>query len=286
LDKFGRNYVLGVATTTDGPVDLFIKPPFTLEFDITRNTLTSANVCQVRVYNLSEANRNKIRHNVSDYGSYKALILKAGYGDNLPKVFSGNISQAWSVREGTNMITQMECFDGGFAFANGTCNKQYPAGTPIRSIIIDIASTCLPNVKLGTVGEYPGTITRSNSYSGNTMKILGELTGFGAFIDGETFYALGTDEYVAKRNGVALIDSNSGLLGTPVLEQSIIHFDMLFEPGLNLGQRILLDSITEQGFNGNYIVNGVKHRGMISEAVCGSAITTVTMNNIKEPTAV
>lgn len=32
--------------------------------------------------------------------------------------------------------------------------------------------------------------------------------------------------------------------------------------------------MTEAAFNNTYKVTGVKHRGMISEAVCGSVITT------------
>jgi hypothetical protein len=292
LDKFNRKYILDIATEDEGPFDLTIKPPFTIEFDITRSFLTSANVCQIRIYNLSSINRNRIRHNSSDYGNFKSIQLRAGYGDNLVIIFSGNISQAWSVREGVNFITQIECFDGGFAYNNGVCNLQFPAGTPIKSIILAIAAT-LPNIKLGAVGDYPGTIPRANSYSGNSMFILQEITGGGAFIDNEKFFALGENEYVQSLSGVGTINSNSGLLATPMLEQNIVRFDMIFEPGLNIGQRIFLDSIAERaatdigiGFNGNYIIKSVKHRGMISDAVCGTVVTTGEVSYVKIPTPV
>ncbi len=270
MDKFGRNYTLLVQTQNGST--LTISLPFTIEFDITRNTLTSANVCQVRVYNLSLLNRNQIRFNSADYGTYRAIELRAGYGSNPPIIFKGNISQAWSVREGVNFITQIECYDGGFAFINGTTETQFPSGTETQTVIETLAGS-LPNVALGAIGSYPGSLSRGNSYSGNTADILAQQTGGGFFVDNEKANALGTNEYIDNLPSFT-IGSQSGLLGTPVLEQTIVRFDMIFEPALNAGQKIKLDSITEANFNGDYKVTGVKHRGMISEAVCGAVITT------------
>lgn len=247
--------------------------PFTIEFDITRNTLSSAQVCQLRLFNLSQKNRNLIRFNASNYGQHVPIIFRAGYGAYPPVVFSGNISQAWSVRQGVDFITQIECYDGGFAFINGTTNTQFPAGTMQKDVITTLMGT-LPHTSPGVVGDYPGQLSRGNTYSGNTTDILRELTGGGFFIDSGKANALGTDEYIDSVGGVILVDSQSGLLGTPVLEQTIVRFDMLFEPELNVGRRIKLNSQTEANFNGFYKNTSVKHRGMISEAVCGSVITT------------
>lgn len=271
MDKFGRAYSLEVQTPS-GEI-LVIQLPFTIEFDIIRNTLTSANVCQIRIYNLSLKNRNQIRFNASDYGHFRSIKLRAGYGTNLPVIFTGNISQAWSVRESVNMITQIECYDGGFAFNNGQSNTVFPAGTQQSDIIKGLIGD-LPNVSLGAVGNFPGSLQRGNSYSGNTANILRDLTGGAFFIDKGKANALGTDEFIVNTGSVAVINSQSGLLGTPVLEQTIVRFDMIFEPGLDVAQKILLESVTESNFNGNYKVTGVKHRGMISEAVCGDCITT------------
>lgn len=247
--------------------------PFTIEFDITRNTLTSANICQIRIYNLSEKNRNQIRFNVNEYFTFRSVRLRAGYGTNLPTIFSGNISQAWSVREGVNFITQIECFDGGFAFNNGSTNTTFPAGTQQSTVISTLAES-LPHLSLGAVGSYPGQLSRGNTYSGATVDILRELTGEGFFVDVGKANALGTNEYISNVGGTLTIDAQSGLLGTPILEQTIVKFDMIFEPELHVAQRIFLNSLTEKNFNGYYKVTAVKHRGMISAAVCGEVITT------------
>jgi len=273
LDKFGRNYALKVGTASGETLTITL--PFTIEFDITRNTLTSANVCQIRLFNLSQKNRNLIRFNVSDYGQFRPITLTAGYGPliGLPVIFKGNISAAWSVREGVNFITQIECYDGGFAFNNGQAANTFPSGTPRKVVLTELAKT-LPQTALGAIGDYLGYLTRGNSYSGNSAEIISDLSGGGLFIDQGKVNVLQTNECIAGTSGTTTVDASAGLLGTPVLERTIIRFDMIFEPGLNVGHKVKLVSATEQNFNGDYKVIGVKHRGMISEAVCGSVITT------------
>lgn len=272
-EKFGRAYTLSVQTQSKQT--LTYQLPFTVEFDITRNVFSSANVASIRVFNLNVNSRNQILKNVTDYDDVRTLTLQAGYGINTPTIFSGNISQAWSVREGVNFITQMESFDAGFAFVNGTINQQFPAGTPQATITKNIAAA-FPGVSLGTLSKTVGTngtIPRGNSYSGNTADILRDQVGGAFFIDNGKIHILADNECLS--GSVSLINAENGLLGTPVREQTIINFDMVFEPRLIVGQILELQSSTAQNFNGQYKVISLKHRGMISAAICGDAITSV-----------
>lgn len=278
--KFGRNYSLSVQAS-DGST-ITIAPPFTVEFDITRNVYTSANVCQIRIYNLSQNNRNLIRFDFSNYGQVRSIQFRAGYGDNLALIFAGNISQAWSVRESTNYITTIECFDGGYAFVNGISNRTFGAGTTQEAILRALISD-LPGISFGAISSNyirdasgsPFVISRGAAYSGNTANILGELTGGGFFIDNSKAYCLGNNS--AFVGSITQINSSTGLLGTPVREQTIVNFDMIFEPRIQVGQEINLQSTTvsDANVNGVYKVISVKHRGMISPAVSGNAITSI-----------
>lgn len=270
--KLGRNYSLAIQTQ-DNQI-LLVDPPFTVEFDITRNILTSANVCQIRIYNLSANNRAQIRKDINDTVTFKSVQLSAGYGDNLPVVFNGNITQAWSVREGVNFITTIESFDGGFAFANGQTNTSFPATTAQKSVVETLA-TSLPFVSLGAVGKIDGSLSRGNAYSGNTCDILRDITGGGFFIDNGKAYILNENE--CRDNEMLLINSQSGLLGTPLLERTILSFDMIFEPRLVVGQKIQLESSTGQNFNGFYKIISLKHRALISPTISGDAVTSVGM---------
>lgn len=271
MDKYNRNYLL-LVQKKDGTT-LQIKRPFTVEFDIHRNSLSSANVASFRIYNLAPNNRSQIRKDQFDWGDLRTISFAAGYGDNLSLAFGGNISQAWSVREGTNMITQIESYDGGFAYINAVTGQSFPAGTP-QSTVIDTLVKSLPGATPGSIGTFVGQISKGNSYNGSTTDILTQITGGGFFIDNGKAHCLNDNECLS--GDVPLINAQSGLLGTPVKEATFINFDMLFEPSLRVAQLVNLQSQTaEADFNGTHKVLSLKHTGTISEAVCGNAITTV-----------
>ena len=270
MDKYNRKYKLEVQTYLGTTIT--IELPFTIEFDITRNNLSSANVASIRIYNLSEKNRNLLRKDSWDYNDIREIVLKAGYEGNMPVVFKGNMTSSWSVREGTNFITQIESFGGGAAYNNAITDTTYPAGTTNKEVMGNMISS-MPGVALGAIGEYDGSLARGAAYSGATCDVLTQLSGGGFFIDNGIAHCLQDGEYI--EGPINIINSQSGLLGTPVREQTFLNFDMLFEPQLLVGQRIKLESVTGANFNGYYKVNSVKHKGMISEAVSGSVITSV-----------
>lgn len=275
MAKLQRNYILTVlpANQTDAIV---IKPPFTVEFDVKRDTLGSVNTSSIRIYNLSEKNRSLLRKDVTNYGQIVRIEFLAGYGNNLSVVFNGNVSQGWSVREGNNFITQLESFDGGYAANNAYSTKTLVSGTPNQSVVSSFMDD-LTNfgVKRGAVGNFPGTISRGNSHSGSTFNILSDLTNAGFFVDNGKSYCLQSDEYID--GDILLINAQSGLLGTPIRENINIRFDILFEPKIQVAHAIKLESGTASNFNGIYKVVGVSHRGMISESVAGDAVTTVSL---------
>lgn len=271
MDKLGRNYKLRIQTFFEGDF-IEVEPPFTIDFSIARNILGSANTSRIFVYNLSESNRSRIRHDEFNFGVLQAIELQAGYGNNLATIFKGNIQMARSYREGVGFLTEIESYDGGFAFVNGLVNQSFPANTPNDTVIRTLFNY-LPGVSPGVIGDIDGSIRRGNAYSGNTAEILNQLTGGGFFIDNGKANYLNDNECIAGETFT--IDSSSGLLGTPQRSQTFLHLDMIFEPRLSIGQKVHLDSSTGANYNGDYRVISLEHRGMISAAVCGEVITKV-----------
>lgn len=301
MDKFGRNYSLVIQNneSTDlltqiTPTNyLTVQPPFTMEFDITRNSLGASNVSSIRVFNLNANSRNSILKNQFEPFNFKQVFLNAGYGPllGLPNILTANVTQSWSVREGTNYISQIESLDGGYAYNNATFSNPIPStnGQTTRLTAIQNVAASLSSygVQVGAISpNYSGTLPRGNSYSGtNSMSILKELTGGegmnGAFIDNGTLNCLKQDEYIS---GAPLqINSASGLLGTPIRQNQYLTLDMLFEPAAFVGQQAIVSSTTGPNatpafsFNGSYRIVRIHHRGTISEAVCGEAITSLTL---------
>ena len=281
--KLDRNYLLTVEGRDGSTVA--VTPPFTLEIDITRNTLSSLSVGQFKIFNLSKDKRNNLRFNVSDIGRYQEVKLLAGYGTNLKLIFTGNISQAWSVREGVNFVTTIECYDGGYAFNNSETATTFTAEQTklayYRSIIGDLdhveQGAIGPSAYTDTTTGVPITLGLGQAVTGKSATLIrdeasgGSKSGF--FVDLGLAHILGDNEYIAAATPV-IINAQTGLLSTPVLEETIVRFDMLFEPTLNPGYLAILTSSTDANYTGAYKITGVKHHGVISGAVSGELITS------------
>lgn len=283
--KFGRTYFLSIQENTPPGAPqkfLTVQLPFTIEFDINRNSLGSVNTAKIRIYNLSPKNSNLILKNWNDYDRRKLVTLYAGYGNvpgvTLPIIFTGNASQVQTVREGTNYITTIQAFDGGLAFSTGDISITVPQDIQRASLISQMIQTLRPlGLTQGAIGKsFNDVIPAGSQFSGSTMDILTQLTGGQAFVDN------GRVNCLAKQNGeviktptVPIINSASGLLGTPMREQTHLNFDSLFEPSLVVGQQVFLQSLQQFNYNTTYSVISLRHNGTISGAVCGDATTSI-----------
>lgn len=269
---------------------IIIRPPFTMEFDITRSCLGGLNRANIRLYNLSPETRSLLLKDQWNLNLDRKIILQAGYGDsvNLPIVFAGNLVYCWSTRQGPDTITQIEAQDGGFAAVRGFVSLEFPGGTAQLDIIKSLSASLQKfGITPGAVGSYTGTTSRGSSYSGNPMSLLKELTGGGFFVDSLKSYCLQDQEVFAPDwhpplrtsfKPVAVISSDTGMIGTPIAENSQFTFNTLFEPQLEIGRLVQVQSSSSSFINRNggfYKINFIHHQGVISDAVCGDATTTL-----------
>lgn len=282
--KLGRNYILTISTPSGGT--LIIQPPFTLELDITRAIFSASNSCTIRILNLKKDNRDQIRFNVSDQTTFRSVTLQAGYGPtkNLPIIFIGNITHAWSVREGTSFITTIEAYDGGYDMANSFVSTNTGTNQTGKEVFSFLISQ-FPYVSPGAIGNYVNAYPRGTAIVGTTADILTEWSGRGFFIDSQKAYILQDSEYVDDSVPIQ-VSAETGLLNTPVRENTILHFDMIFEPRAKPGRLAILTSTTDPLFRGQFKISQVKHSGTISDAVCGDLTTSISTFYLQQPIAV
>jgi len=298
VDKFNRNYYLLIEEASKSGTYINIRPPFSLEFDIQRNDLSSVNVASFRIYNLSEKRRDNIFKDQWNYSGPRLIIFAAGYGKDtslvqqvdinrlgLPVIFKGIMDRAWSVREGVDFITQVESYDGGQGYTqvsdkeNIQKNIQFKSGTSCQEIIEQLMRSLEPyGIAFGAIGDFSslGNISKGVSYNGSIIGNINEMTGNCFFIDQQKSYCLkDTEQLGTKTLPVLNITSESGLIGTPIKQQTKITLEMIFEPSANMLQQVNLDTQTFKKLNGSYKIVSVQHKGMISEVVCGSATTSL-----------
>lgn len=269
--KFGRTYLVQILTPQKELVE--IAPPFSVEFDITRNTLASTNTANLTIYNLGPSTRNRIFKDRYSFSDYWQLIIWAGY-DRLEKVFQGNIYQAMSYKQRTDWITEIEGYDGLDAVQNGFTARTVPADTPKQDVLTQVISD-MPNVLAGFFGSpAEGQSGRGQTLVGNSAQIIEDITGGNTFIDNEIIHVIDRDEVFSDR---AILLDQEQLFMTPKRRDTFLDVDLLFLPTAAIGQVAEVRS-REEIYNGQYKIVGFKHMVQISSASAGDAKTSLNLD--------
>ena len=261
---------------------LNITLPYTIEFTVRRENLATAQTANFKIYNLAPKTRDQIYKEWFDGWKYSGIQLAAGYKDNfVPIIFTGTVMQAYTMRTGrTNMVTEIECLDGGFAQSNSYSNIAFSPGAKLSDVITRLNSDLIGAYPTPVIGNIPNvTNQRASVYTGPTFNLLQKLTPVGAniTIDNNQLKVLGNNDGFLVNQTVFDVNSDSGLLDVPVREGVFIKCKMLFEPRLTIGQIVKLTSEDLPQYNGLYPVQGIVHEGIISDAVNGPCTTTVSL---------
>lgn len=280
MSKFGRTYSLSLEVAGGQKVEIGM--PITVEFEVRRETASSSQDATIRIYNLGERLRDLIYKDRFNTTEYRAVQLRAGY-ENFPTplIFNGVIREATSERIGTEFITTLDCYDGGYAMANSYTARTFGAGATRKQIMEALSGDLKGTTGQPIIGNFPGRSVRGSVYLGNTWSYLVNLSDGYATLDNGQLKVLQPNE--AIRAEIPLITAESGLLGSPRRSSTLLEFSMLFEPRFSLGQIVGLESTTNSLFNGSYKVMGFTHRGIVSPAVGGDYRTEVQLWRGTEP---
>ena len=145
--QFNRKYTLqigtpagttttsgGKTTATPGAGEGFEITDLQVTFSITKTADPSADVANIKVFNLSQSSRSKLTKD-------SVVLLKVGYeGQGLSTIFTGSISAYSTTLEGANLITTLDCADGYTPFKNTTLNKNFEKGVSVEKVIKYCAS--------------------------------------------------------------------------------------------------------------------------------------------------
>lgn len=281
--KFGRTYKIIVEA--DSGEEIVINPSrakdgalraLKVSFVVSRSTMSSLNTMQLKIYNLSKDTRDKIFVDRFNPKSYRKVFFSAGYEGvtGIATIFKGNIFQAYSYREGVDIVTHIEGRDGAFDTVNIKSSKTLKAGATLEEALRSLASDFV-HINLGKVGETKGTFRRPLVLEGNTYNLIKKYTQGGVFIDFETLNIQKDNEVTDGQ--IPLINSETGLLGTPKRADSYLTIDTIFEPRVEMGQIIEVNSTVAPIYDGQYKVIGVNHSGVISESEGGQCVSTFSL---------
>lgn len=296
-----------------GSNELVIRPFFTIKFSIDRGIYASINKTSIDIYNLAKDTREKIYYDAILHAAVaKKIVLYAGYSDadfsrfsssvisnsvknsinGLPLVFYGRCTRAYSYRQGSDFITHIEAFDLpeknevniSTEFESGTNEKTImnfladKLGVSQKNVFIDpdFKFKLTRKKSFGNTTSWKAVEDMVNSVNDEVKRVNGDNAPlFRLYYDYPSLIILRDDHFL--ENDYTLINSDTGLLSTPIREGAKITFKTLFEPSFRCGGYIKLNSRTTQsGINGILKVVGFKHQGTISPVVNEKLTTDFT----------
>lgn len=276
MNKFQRNYKLVYTTPGDDnktPVEIIINYPLMVQFDINRNTFAESNTATFQLFNLEPSTRELMFQDQYRIDRDCFVDFYAGYGDNMPLIFSGWVLSCYSSKSNTNVITTIKATD--IDIIQSYSSHTFEAGTPKKDVIKTLASD-MPNVKLGAIGTVEGALQNRYVVEDLTFTAINKITGNHAYIDLNQLNVLQENETLGDIN-IYKLTSDTGLLGTPERRDIQVIVNAVFSPEILVGQLLEIESSTAPIFNGQFKVVGLQHSGIISGATCGEVTTTLNL---------
>lgn len=202
-------------------------------FSIQKGATKSPNQCTLRIWNCATDTKAllEVVGNV--------VILKAGYAEDTGAVtiFSGNITRALTVREGPDLITELELHDGFLEFRDSKVSVGFPKGVstvqvidylskkfglPVRVLPSDVASRQYPS-GFAFVGRVRDGMDRACDYMGLEWSIQNR------------------EIQIIKKGGTYkkqayVLSPDTGLLGSPMLESKTMTEKAAAKKGITANQ--------------------------------------------------
>lgn len=239
-----------------------------MNFKVEKTSEANPNIGSIEIYNLSRKTLAIIEKKNS------AMVLKAGYENNMTLVFSGDIAKATTDKKGPDLVTKVECGDGEATYQNADFSQSFAPGSTVSKVLNDVVGSF--NATAGEIiGVKQDVFQNGITLMGSSRDHMDQLTKKQdlewSIQDGAvTVLPRGG----ASKKPAVLLNSDTGLIGTPtritILKSSTdpllgegnqeagVKFKSLMNPLLKPGQLVKLDSFN---VNGIFTVRKVTHSG-------------------------
>lgn len=238
-----------------------------INFEVAKTSKSTPNRSTIKVFNLNENSRSlfagketRVALQIGYLGLNPNGILNTGFlsSKNVELVFIGNITNFEHKKEKTDIITDMELGDGSNRFRNAKIEKGYPENTSLSLAIDDVIEAL--GLKRGPIMGIPNRKYKNGLVvSGLAKDQLDKLCAANDLewsIQDETVQIF--PRYTTTNENVILLNSKTGLIGSPRKTKDGIAFDSLIQPILRPGRKVKIES---KFLSGTYKLRTVSHYG-------------------------
>lgn len=234
--QYLRQFNLVVADQAGNGLDL---SGLRVKFAIKKSDAQTPNSAEIRVYNLAEETANRIRR------EFTRVTLQAGYESNFGVVFDGNIKQIRIGREnGTDSYLDIAAGDGDDAYNYAVVNTTLAAGATQRDQI-NASSAALSSRGVGDGfidSTPPAKLPRGKVMYGMARNYLRQS----AEASEASWSVQDGKLQLVKLTGVlpnqaVVLNSKTGLVGTPEQTNDGIKARCLLNPNLKIGGKVQIN---------------------------------------------
>jgi len=208
-------------------------------FSIKKTRTREQNKSEIKIYNLSETSRTRIKE------QGKHLKLFAGYKDDVGLIFRGDIREVAHVKNGTDIITTITAGDGDNSIENTAVNVTMGRGTPLIQHIDMLVEKLSPDIKKG---KYVGIDGLEGNKTATTFtgKVRDELDRLAEKYDFEYTIENHILNIVRNKQSTGLseiISPETGMIGSPTArEDNKVEVKCLLNNNLKCNDLFRLES--------------------------------------------
>lgn len=236
-------------------------------FSIQKGSTKSPNKCTLRVWNAAPETRRQIE------AIGNVLILKAGYKNDLGavQIFAGDVTRALTLREGPDLVTELEMQDGLSEFRDTKVSLSFNRGVSAVTVLRDIAGRFgLPVRPLPdgiAARQYPSGF----AFAGRLREAMDKACNY----LGLEWSIQNREVQVIKKGGVfrkqaLVLSPDSGMVESPMLESKTMTEKAAAKEGVTAAQpgvRATFERDNDGQMQRVLQVNGYKVRSLLQPTV-------------------
>jgi len=252
LSRYNRDYELIIEAESRA---VTFRPPLRVSFSANKSIAGGLNRLDITIYNMKEDHRNAIAKDPED-SIYIPLKFSAGYEGNIEPLFRGSIHAATSRREGADLITEIECLDGGFDYQFSETDRVIASGgDQVGEVLKD-----MPHIERGAINPRP-QLPRPKVMVGRSPRIIDKMIKDNErwFIENGKLHIIREDQVIGQF--VPLVSAATGLLEAPTREQQRVTVKTRFNPAVISGGRFELRSELVPYMNAIYRAETIEFEG-------------------------
>lgn len=248
-------------------VDTFQVEGLRITFKVSKKLSGEPAELEATVYNLNETHRAQTRMKGAK------VILEAGYGSDLVRLFSGDARYCEHTREGPDWVTKIQCGDGERAYRYAYVSESFAPGTYVRDVFRKVAGATGLDVR--DACSYVDALideqfTQGFSVFGKASTAIETLLkGRGlehTVIDGRLQVL---EAGKPAKNSAVLLSPSTGLIGSPshgtpetgkkgATKPQMVKAKSLLNGRITPGALVRIESVQ---INGNFRAQDVMHTG-------------------------